>query len=167
MAMLRAASAIAGVFALAGHGAAAAQETNAPARQVIDLSREQPQNGCKASSPGELVVCGERGRSPYRLDPTVLEAQRSIAAASNPVRVQDRSGDPNLCGTVRNECGGRAIPLLEPALRVASAVVKAAEGGDWREAFRNGPGDYDRYEQAKQKRSRIGVAISVRSGKDH
>jgi hypothetical protein len=53
------------------------------------------------------------------------------------------------------------IPLLEPALRVADAVAKAVQGEDWREAFRNGPSDYERYQQAKQKRSRISVGVSV------
>lgn len=164
--MVRAVAAIAGLIALVAPGAAPAQDANPPAGQAIDLSRDPP-NRCKTPSPGELVVCGERGPSPYRLDPTVLDAQRSREAANNPARVQDRSGAPNLCGTVRNECGGAAIPLLEPALRAATAVVMAVEGDDWRQAFRNGPSDYDRYEQARQKKSRIGISISVSSGNGH
>jgi len=164
--MIRAIAPIAGLIALAAPAAGHAQDSNAPAGQAMNLSRDAP-NRCKTPSPGELVVCGERGPSPYRLDPTVLDAQRSSEAANNPARVQDRSGDPNLCGTVRNECGGAAIPLLEPALRVATAVVMAVEGDDWRRAFRNGPNDYDRYEQAKQKRARINVGVSVSSGNGH
>jgi len=46
---------------------------------------------------------------------------------------------------------GGAIPVMEPAIRVATAVVKAIKGEDWRDAFRNGPSDYDLYEQANAK----------------
>jgi hypothetical protein len=152
--MLRAAAAVAGLIALAGPGRVAAQSLDAPAEHPIDLSRARTGNACKSATPGELIVCGERGRSPYRLDATVLDSERlKEAAANNPSRVRDRSGSPNLCGTGRNECGGGTIPLLQPALRVADAVVKAVEGDDWREAFRNGPSDYERYTQAKQKHS--------------
>jgi hypothetical protein len=147
------------LLVLGAPGAALAQ--TAPAAAPLDLSGAKPEQGCKTAAPGEVLVCGERGPSPYRLDPTVLEAERAKEAASNPARVQDRTANANLCGTVRNECGGGMIPLLEPALRVADAVAKAVQGEDWREAFRNGPSDYERYQQAKQKRSRISVGVSV------
>lgn len=130
----------------------------------LDLSASKPDQGCRAAAPGDLVVCGERRPTPYRLDPTVLDAERSKAASNNPSRTQDRSGNAALCGTVRNECSGGTIPLLEPALRVADAVAKAVQGDDWREAFRNGPSDYDRYEEARRKRSRISVGVSVGNG---
>jgi hypothetical protein len=133
----------------------------APAEAPLDLSGAKADQGCKAAEPGEVLVCGDRGPSPYRLDPTVLQADRAKEAASNPARVQDRSASANLCGTVRNECSGGTIPLLGPALRVADAVVKATEGEDWREAFRNGPSDYERYEAAKRKKPSISVGVSV------
>jgi hypothetical protein len=133
----------------------------APAEAPLDLSGAKADQGCKAAEPGEVLVCGDRGPSPYRLDPTVLQADRAKEAASNPVRVEDRSGNANLCGTVRDECGGGMIPILGPALRVADAVVKAAEGEDWREAFRNGPSDYQRYQEAKRKKPSISVGVSV------
>jgi hypothetical protein len=161
--MLCKAIAAAGLILLAVPDAASAQPVQASAATVIDLSRDTPQAQCK-SKPGELLVCGQRGPSPYRLDPTVLESERSKDAAANPSRVQDRSGTAQMCGTVQNECGGGVIPLLEPALRVAGAAVMAVKGENWREAFRNGPSDYDRYKQAKQKRSGISVGVSASSG---
>jgi hypothetical protein len=161
--MLCKAFAAAGLTLVAVPGAVAAQPVQANASPSIDLSRDKPQAQCK-SRPGELLVCGQRGPSPYRIDPIVLDAERSEGAAANPSRVSDRSGAAQLCGTVQNECGGGTIPLLEPALRVAGAAVMALKGDDWREAFRNGPSDYDRYRQTKQKRSGISVGVSASSG---
>jgi hypothetical protein len=46
---------------------------------------------------------------------------------------------------------GGAIPVMEPVIRVATAVVRAVKGEDWREAFSNGPSDYDLYKDAKAK----------------
>jgi hypothetical protein len=50
---------------------------------------------------------------------------------------------------------GGAIPVLEPAIRVATALVKAVKGEDWREAFSNGPSDYDLYKAAKSKEESV------------
>lgn len=155
--VFRAASLAASAIAIAVLGIAAAQ--SAPPGPRVDLST--PNSQCKAGAPGDVVVCGDRGPSPYRLDPTVLDAGRAKERSTNPVRVQDRSASANLCGTVRDECGGGMIPILGPALRVADAVVKAVQGEDWREAFRNGPNDYERYEQAKRKKSGITLGVSV------
>lgn len=41
--------------------------------------------------------------------------------------------------------------MMEPVIRVATAVVRAVKGEDWREAFSNGPSDYDLYKDAKAK----------------
>ena len=158
--VFRAASLAASAIAIAVPGIAAAQ--SAPPGPRVDLST--PNSQCKAGAPGDVVVCGDRGDrgpSPYRLDPTVLDAERAKAGSTNPARVQDRSANANLCGTVGDECGGGMIPILGPALRVADAVVKAVQGEDWREAFRNGPSDYERYEEAKRKKSSIIVGVSV------
>ena len=45
---------------------------------------------------------------------------------------------------------------MEPAIRVATAVVKAIKGEDWREAFSNGPNDYQIYEDAKSREASDG-----------
>lgn len=45
---------------------------------------------------------------------------------------------------------GGMIPLLPAAVKVATAVVKAAKGEDWREAFRTKADDYQLYQEAKR-----------------
>lgn len=42
------------------------------------------------------------------------------------------------------------IPLLPAAVKVATALVKAAKGEDWREAFRTKPDDYQLYEEERK-----------------
>ena len=137
-----------------------------PPASSLDLTTRPAKTECTASTPAEVVVCGERGPSPYRLDPTVLQAIRDKAQAANPPRPPDRGASAEPCGTGSNPCGGGMIPLLEPALRVASAVVKAVQGEDWREPFRNGPDDYQRYLDARRKRDgkSPAIAISVSGG---
>ena len=121
----------------------------------------KPAPDCGAGAGSEVVVCGERERSPYRIDPVTLDAIRQKEAADHPDRLASREPPPEGCGTGSNQCSGGTVPLLEPALRVATAVVKAVKGEDWREAFSNGPSDYDRYKGAKRKRSKITVGISA------
>ena len=134
--------------------------SNAPA-QTSSAQVTGPAAECKQGNGNEVVVCGERERSPYRIDPVSLEVIRQKEVAEHPDRVASREPAPDGCGTGRNECSGGTIPLLEPVLRVATAVVKAAKGEDWREAFSNGPSDYDRYKEAKRKRSKVTVGISA------
>jgi hypothetical protein len=142
--------------------AAALSQAGPPPTAPMDLHTQPPAMECvPTGADHEVIVCGNRQRSPYRPDEAVVDAERSKEAGSNPARVQDRSGNPDLCGTVRNECSGGTIPLLEPALRVATAIVDAAEGDDWRQAFRNGPSDYDRYRDAKPKRGKISIGITA------
>lgn len=160
--MLRAVLLATLIAVLALPAAASAQQD----QQRPDLSTKSKDGACKPATNGEVVVCGERGESPYRIDPTVLDAIRPTEAANNPPRVQDRSGGTEPCGTGRNPCNGGMVPLLEPALRVATAVVKAVEGEDWRHAFRNGPDDYQRYQQSQSKRAakRGGISIGINAG---
>lgn len=160
--MLRVAILAGGLGLVAAAGAVHAQ---APPRIPLDL-RASPAQRCGSASEGEVVVCGQRGPSPFRIDREVLDGIRADEARRNPPRVQDRSGNAEACGTAGNECGGGTIPLLEPALRVASAVVKAIQGEDWREPFRTGPSDYELYEQAKRKRAtaRVTVGLSANAG---
>lgn len=150
--------AVAALSLLSGTAFAQAAQEPVP----IDLTTKGPAAQCGKSASGEVVVCGEPERSPYRLDPTVLAEVRAKEAAGNPTRVQGRSGKVESCGTGSNLCSGGAIPLLEPALRVASAIVMAASGQDWREAFKNGPSDYERYQDAaasQPKKRRVSIGI--------
>ena len=45
---------------------------------------------------------------------------------------------------------------MGPAIRVATAVVKAIKGEDWREAFSNGPSDYQLYQDANARETSDG-----------
>ena len=159
--MLKRAALLPGLAALLASAASA----QAPAPS-LDLTTKPAKAECVASSPAEVVVCGERGPSPYRLDPTVLQAIRDKEEAANPSRVSNRGEIAEPCGTGSNPCDGGMIPLLEPALRVVSAAVKAVQGEDWREPFRNGPDDYQRYLDARKKRAGKppAIAISVSGG---
>lgn len=159
--MIRAGIALAVVLAFPGTALAQAAPDAAP---KIDLHTRPASARCAAATDKEVVVCGSRERSPYRLDETVVDAERSKDAANNPRVVQDRSGGAEPCGTVRNECGGGMIPLLGPALRVATAIVDAAKGEDWKQAFRNGPTDYERYQDAKRKRAKGGISVGISVG---
>lgn len=132
---------------------------SAPAQTV---GAEKPKAAdCKPGTGSEVVVCGERDRSPYRIDPISLEVMRQKEALEHPDRLATREPPPEACGTVSNECSGGTIPLLEPALRVATAAVMAAKGEDWRQAFRNGPSDYELYQQAKRKRSKVSIGVTA------
>lgn len=133
---------------------------NAPA-QTAGSEKPKAAADCKPGNGSEVVVCGERERSPYRIDPVSLDVMRQKEALEHPDRVATREPAPEACGTVRNECSGGTIPLLEPALRVATAAVMAAKGEDWRQAFRNGPSDYELYQQAKRKRSKVSIGVTA------
>lgn len=123
--------------------------------QTISAPSSKASTDCKAGSASDVIVCGERERSPFRIDPVTLDAMRQKEAAEHPDRIASREPGAEGCGTGSNPCSGGTIPLLEPALRVATAVVVAVKGEDWREAFSNGPSDYDRFKDAKRKRSKI------------
>ena len=147
--------------------AAAQQPQQAPPR--LDLSG--PAEGeCKPAAEGEVVVCGERGPSPYRIDPDVLGVMRAKELAENPPRPATAvpGGDP--CGVGPNGCPGEgAVPLLAIAITAAKVAVKAIQGEDWREPLRTGPTDYERHLEAKKQREkskpRVSVGISASGGR--
>lgn len=129
--------------------------------QTISAEKPKAAANCKPGTGDEVVVCGERERSPYRIDPVSLDVMRQKEALEHPDRLATREPPPEACGTVRNECSGGTIPLLEPALRVATAAVMAAKGEDWRQAFKNGPSDYELYQQSKRKHSKVSIGITA------
>lgn len=146
-----ASTALAALLLVPGHASA----------QTVGTDKPKAAGDCKPGEGSEVVVCGERERSPYRIDPVSLEVMRQKEALEHPDRVVSREPPPEGCGTGRNECSGGTIPLLEPALRVATAAVMAAKGEDWRQAFSNGPSDYELYQQAKRKHSKVSIGISA------
>lgn len=118
---------------------------------MVDVSRAT--KGCWPAAPGEVVVCGERGTSPYRIDAAVLQAIREKEKAENPRRLSDRSATAESCVVGPNACpGAGAVDLVGPALLVAKSLINAATGEDWREPFRTRPDDYQLHEQAKAQR---------------
>lgn len=149
------------VLLAAGFAAAApAQEPPAPG-PPLDLSTQATPRQCDKATSGEVVVCGERERSPYRIDPATLDSMRAEDAIKNPDRVASRDLPATPCGVGNDICGGDAIPLLQPALKVAEAVVKAVNGEDWREPFRTGVDEYQLYEDAKRKQDSASVTVGV------
>lgn len=143
-------------IALPGAGQAQAQQQQ-PAPS-LDLSRD---TGCTEPTSGEVVVCGERGRSQYRIDPTTLETMRQQEALKNPDRIASRDLPPQACGVGADICAGGMIPIFQPALKVVSAIVNAVQGDDWREPFRTGPDEYELYRQQKAKTDGVSVGISA------
>jgi hypothetical protein len=118
----------------------------------------QRTDSCKAGDPTEVLVCG---RSPqrYRIDPAVLAATR--AAEAKPPK-PPITGDVAEAGCVGPNCGGGSyVPLIGMALTALKAVELAAEGDDWREAFRTRPDEYQAYKSAKAKKGRISIGVSA------
>jgi hypothetical protein len=145
----------------AGAAPAPAQPTEAP----LYLSTEAAPEDCKEATGNEVVVCGERGPSPYRIDPDVLGAMRAEELAANPPRPPGQVAEGDPCNVGPNGCPGEgALPLMAIALTAAEMAVKAIQGEDWREPLRTGPDDYQRYEEAKRKRERAKPRVSVGVG---
>ena len=142
-------------FGLAGSGAAAAQE---PATVEPPTRTAQQPGSSKSRDPAEVLVCG---RSPqrYRIDPSVLAATR--AAEAKPPK-PPITGDVPEAGCAGPNCGGGSyVPLIGMALTALKAAELAADGEDWREAFRTRPDQYQAYSRAKAKKGGISVGVSA------
>lgn len=116
---------------------------------------------CDKSNAVEVVVCGQ-SRPRYRIDPNVLAAARAVEAPP-PKAPLDASSDQPCVGP---NCGGGTIPLVGMALTALKAAELAAQGDDWREAFRTRPDAYKAYQDAKAneaRRSRVTVGITAGS----
>ena len=151
---------LAGLVAF-GAGAAEAQAAGPSAGSAAVETGD-----CKPSSSGEVVVCGERGPSPYRIDPDVMSTIRRQEKAANPPRVAEHDVSADPCSTGPNGCPGEgAVPIMMIALTAAEMAAKAIKGEDWREPLRTKPDEYQLYREEKQKRERskprIGVGIGI------
>ena len=149
------------LFAAVGWSAAAtAQDQAAEPKPSLSqaLTKQESHYGatCKETDPNEVVVCG---RSPqrYRIDPNVLAATR--AAEAPPPKPSLDATNANPC--VGPNCGGATIPLVAMALTAIKAAELAADGDDWKEAFRTRPDQYKAYRQSKDKG---GISIGVTTG---
>jgi hypothetical protein len=138
--------------------ASAAQDQAAPAPKTISESLHNlAPESCKNNDSTEVVVCG-RSQQRYRIDPTVLAATR--AAEAPPPK-------PKLDATTATACtgpncgGGDYVPLVGMALTALKAAELAAEGEDWRDAFRTHPDAYREYQDAKRRTSRISIGVTA------
>src|SRR4051794_7679490 len=129
-------------------------------------SSEAAGDTCKSPNTREIVVCGER-RQPYRLDPSIMEANRHsesnsrTASSATPVAQAVCSASPMGCGK-----GLDSLDLANVALVVGMMTVRAAEGKDWTGAFKTGgPDEYQLYRQAKQEREEADAERAARNVK--
>ena len=111
------------------------------------------EENCKSRDPDEIVVCAEKPEG-YRIDPSVMEAQREAenasrsASAAIPAAQASCSASPFGCGT-----GLEGLDLLNVAVVVGTMAVRAAKGEDWTKPFKTGgPDEYQLYKQAKERR---------------
>lgn len=138
---------------------AAGEPVNAAVAEALrEVAPNASKAACKSAEAEAIVVCGRQG-SPYRIDPVVLGAQR--AAEAPPGKKSDIAAASK--GTMQcvglNNCGAGTVPLVAAALAAAKAAALAAQGEDWREAFRTGPTGYQRYEQSKSQKPRLHVRV--------
>lgn len=130
------------------------------AQALKDASPASAARRCTSSDPAEVVVCG-RSASRYRIDPSVLASARAVEARP-PKPLIDASREQSCVGP---DCGGATIPLVGMALVALKAAELAADGDDWREAFRTRPDAYRAYEDAKAKQAtRPSVSVGVGAG---
>jgi hypothetical protein len=144
-------------------GAQQQQRPGVPAPTLGQALNDAAARPCKSSSADEVVVCG-RSSQRYRLDPNVLASERA-AEARPPKPLLDASTEQSCVGP---NCGGATIPLVGMALTALKAAELAAQGDDWREAFRTRPDAYQAYQDAKAregKRPRVSVGISAGTSK--
>lgn len=146
------------LFAFGATAAAAAADQPAAPAPAIKAPPALEADRCKGSDASEVVVCG---RSPqrYRIDPAVLAATRSAEAkpAKPPI-----TGDVPEAGCAGPNCGGGSyVPLIGMALTALKAAELAADGDDWREAFRTKPDQYQAYSRAKAKKGGISIGVSA------
>lgn len=146
------------VALLVGTPAAAQQ---APASEALGqaLDAAKPAPSCKGDST-QVVVCG-RSDHKYRIDPDVLAATRA-AEAPPPKPALDASQQVACVGP--NCGGGNYVPLVGMALTALKAAELAADGDDWREAFRTHPDQYQAYQRAKDgKKGHVSIGIAAGS----
>lgn len=149
------------LFLLVGFAAAGASAQQAPPPPAIAEALKSAEVGqdakCKNDDPKTVVVCG-RSQQRYRIDPDVLAATR--AAEAPPPK-------PALDATTAEQCtgpncgGGTYVPLVAVALTALKAAELAADGDDWREAFRTRPDQYRLYQEQHAKKGRVSIGITA------
>jgi hypothetical protein len=154
------------VLGLAGSSAVTAQHGAQPvtpsvASALRETAAGQPQNRCKSDDPKAVIVCG-RSQHRYRIDPNVLAAERAAEAlpAKPPI-----TADSAQAACVGPECAtGGVIPLVGMALTALRAAELAADGDDWRDAFRTHEDEYQAYQDSQAKQAKGSVSVGVSAG---
>lgn len=119
---------------------------------------------CKDASSTDLVVCGQ-GAKRYRIDPSLLEAQRAHdAPPPKPPLTAEVSPEKGCVGP--QACEGSVAPLVGMALVAVKAAALAAEGEDWRQALRTHQDEYRLYQQAEERKAqdrRVRIGVGARN----
>lgn len=150
------------LFAIVTASAAGAQQSPPPAPEALAgaLSSATAEPRCDTRDTAEVVVCGH-SQQKYRIDPGVLAATRTAEAPPKP-ELDATAATP--C-TGANCGGGNYVPLVGMALTALKAAELAANGDDWRDAFRTKPDQYRVYQQEKARAaSKPRVSIGVSAG---
>lgn len=132
----------------AGSGLNANVPAAEPAKRSDSAHRE-----CDTPDARHIIVCAERPRG-YRLDPSVVEANKE-AAVNNRAADSRTPAAQSVCSTQPMGCGKGlgSVDLVNVAIVAGTMAVRAAEGEDWKKAFRvGGPDEYQLYQAAKRKR---------------
>ena len=125
---------------------------------------------CQSHDAGNIVVCAQRPQG-YRLDPSVMEANQEVvsnsrSASSAVPAAQAACGMVMVCGK-----GLESLDWANVAIVVGTMGVRAAKGQDWTKAFKTGgSGEYQLYQQAKQRRetrdaARAAAAVKMEAEK--
>lgn len=122
---------------------------------------------CASAETGAIVVCGS-GPPPYRIDPDVTagvraaERDRADATAPVPAAQTACTRSPMGCGK-----GLEGLDLANVAVVAGTMAVKAARGHDWARPLRPaGPGEFQRYREAKQLREERAAVRAARRLRD-
>jgi len=120
---------------------------------------------CPDSSPGEVLVCGRKTQR-YRIDPSVLQAEREHdAAPAKPPVTADAAPASGCVGGRGQSCtGAGAVPLVGMAMVALKAAELAVKGDDWRDAIRIHEDEYRLYKEsearkAEERKPRIGFGV--------
>jgi hypothetical protein len=139
----------------ASTGAAAQTDPGAVATALSN--RPSPKAECRNDDPKSVVVCG-RSQQRFRIDPGVLAGIRAAETPPPKPPLDATSGQPctgSQCG------GGNYAPLVGMALKALKAAELAANGDDWKEAFRTRPDQYQAYRAEQTKKPGVSVGVTV------
>jgi len=130
-----------------------AAESNSKSAETAPTSADAANAACQSRNAKDIVVCTQR-LQPYRLDPAVNEASRQVEANSRSAIAAVPPAQA-ICAAQPSGCGNglASLDLMNVAIVVGTAGVRAATGEDWTKAFKTGgPDEYRLYQEAKQMR---------------